>query len=45
MNVFENMLLRRIFGIRRDEMIAGWRKFHNEQLHNFPSSPNIIRMT
>jgi hypothetical protein len=42
--VFENRVLRRIFGPKRDEMIGGWRKLHNEKLHNLYPSPNIIRM-
>jgi hypothetical protein len=42
--VFENRVLRRIFGPRRDEVTGDWRKLHNEELHNFYSSPNIIRM-
>jgi hypothetical protein len=37
-------VLRRIFGLERDEIIGGWRKLHNQELHNFYSSPNIIRM-
>jgi hypothetical protein len=36
--------LRRIFGPKRDEVTRGWRKWHNEELHNLYSSPNIIRM-
>jgi hypothetical protein len=36
--------LRRIFGPKRDEVTGGWRKLHNEELHNLYSSPNIIRM-
>jgi hypothetical protein len=44
LRVFENRMLRRIFGPRRDEMIGGWRKLHNEELHDFYSSPNIIGM-
>jgi hypothetical protein len=43
--VFENRVLRIIFGPKRDEVIGGWRKLHNEKLHNLHSSPNIIRMT
>jgi hypothetical protein len=39
---FENRLLRRIFGLREDDIAGGWRKFHNEELHNSYSSPNII---
>jgi hypothetical protein len=42
--VFENRVLRRIFGPKRDEVTRGWRKLHNEELHNLYSSPNIIRM-
>jgi hypothetical protein len=42
--VFENSVLRRIFGPKRDEVTEGWRKLHNEELHNLYSSPSIIRM-
>jgi hypothetical protein len=42
--VFENRVLRRIFGTKRDEVIGGWRKLHNEELHNLYCSPSIIRM-
>jgi hypothetical protein len=42
--VFENRVLRTIFGPKRDEVPRGWRKLHNEELHNVHSSPNIIRM-
>jgi hypothetical protein len=42
--VFENRVLRRIFGPKRDEVMGDWRKLHNEELHNLYSSPNIIRM-
>jgi hypothetical protein len=42
--VFENRVLRRIFGPKRDEVTGGWRKLHNEELHNLYSSPNIIGM-
>jgi hypothetical protein len=42
--VFENRVLRRIFGLKRDEVTGGWRKVHNEELHNLYSSPSIIRM-
>jgi hypothetical protein len=44
LRVFENRVLRRIFGLRRDEMIESWRKLHKEELHNLYSSPSIIRM-
>jgi hypothetical protein len=37
-------VLRGIFGQKRDEIVGGWRKLHNEKLHNLYSSPNIIRM-
>jgi hypothetical protein len=42
--VFENRVLRRIFGPKRDEVTGGWRKPHNEELHNLYFSPSIIRM-
>jgi hypothetical protein len=42
--VFENRVLRRIFGPKRDEVTGEWRKLYNEELHNLYSSPNIIRM-
>jgi hypothetical protein len=42
-NVFENRVLRRILGPRRDEIIGCWRKLHNDALHNLYSSPD--RMT
>jgi hypothetical protein len=42
--VFENRVLRRIFGPKRDEVTGGLRKLHNEELHSFYSSPSIIRM-
>jgi hypothetical protein len=42
--VFENSVLRRIFGSKKDEVIGGWRKLHNAELHNLYSSPSIIRM-
>jgi hypothetical protein len=42
--VFENRVLRRIYGPKRDEVTGGWRKLHNEELHNLYSSPSIIRM-
>jgi hypothetical protein len=41
--VFENRVLRRIFGRKRDEVTREWRKLHNEELHNLYSSPDIIR--
>jgi hypothetical protein len=44
LRVFENRLLREIFGPKRDEVIGGWRKLHNEELHNLYGLPGIIRM-
>jgi hypothetical protein len=41
--VFENRVLRRIFGPKRDEVTGEWRKLHNEELHNSYSSPDVIR--
>jgi hypothetical protein len=43
--VFENRVLRRISGPKRDEIIGGWTKLRNEECYNLYSSPNIIRMT
>jgi hypothetical protein len=40
--VFENRVLRRIFGPKRDGVMGGWRKLHNEELYNLYSSPSII---
>jgi hypothetical protein len=42
--VLETRTLRRIFGPKGDEMIAGWRKLHNEELHNLYSSPRTTEM-
>jgi hypothetical protein len=44
LRVFENRVLRRIFGPKRDEVTGGWRKLRNEEIHNLSSSPSIIRM-
>jgi hypothetical protein len=44
LRVFENRLLRRISGLKRNEATGGWRKLHNEEPHNLYSSPSIIRM-
>jgi hypothetical protein len=37
-------VLRGIFGLKRDEVIGGWRKLHNGDLHKLYSSPSVIRM-
>jgi hypothetical protein len=42
--VFENRVLRRIFGPKRDEVTGEWRKLHHEELHDLYSSPSIIRI-
>jgi hypothetical protein len=42
--VFENRVLKRIFGTKRNGVTGGWRKLHNEELHNVYSSPNKIRI-
>jgi hypothetical protein len=44
LRVFENRVLRRIFGPKRDEVTGGWRKLHNKELHGLYSSPSIIRV-
>jgi hypothetical protein len=44
LRVFENRVMRRICGLKRDEVTGGWRKQHNEELHNLYSSQHIIRM-
>jgi hypothetical protein len=43
LRVFENRVLRRIFGPKRDEVTEEWRKLHNEELHNLYSTPGITR--
>jgi len=45
LRVFENMVLRRIFGPRRDEVTGEWRRMHKEELNDLYSSPNIVRVT
>jgi hypothetical protein len=44
LRVFENRVLRKAFGLKRDEVIGEWRKLHNEELRDLYSSSSIIRM-
>jgi hypothetical protein len=44
LKVFESVVLRRVFGSKRDEMVVGLRELHNEELHNLYFSRNIFRM-
>jgi hypothetical protein len=44
LRVFDNMVLRRIFGPRRDEVTGEWRRLHNEEINDLYSSPNIVRV-
>jgi hypothetical protein len=44
LKVFENMVLRRIFGPRRDEVTGEWRRLHDEELNDLYCSPNIVRV-
>ena len=44
LRVFENTVLRRIFGPRRDEVTGEWRRLRNEELNDLYSSPNIVRV-
>jgi hypothetical protein len=44
LRVFENRVLRRIFGPKRDEVTSEWRKLHNKEIHDLYSSPSIIRI-
>ena len=44
LRVFENMVLRRIFEPRRDEVTGQWRRLHNEELNDLYCSPNIVRV-
>jgi hypothetical protein len=44
LRVFENRVLKRIFGPRRDEVTGEWRRLHNEELNDLYTSPNIVRV-
>ena len=44
LRVFENRVLRRIFGLKRDEVTGEWRKLQNEELNDLYCSPNIVRV-
>jgi hypothetical protein len=44
LRMFENRVLRRIFGLKNDEVMGKWRKFHNKQLHDLYSSQSIIKI-
>jgi hypothetical protein len=44
LRVFENRVLRRIFGPKKDEVTGGWRKLHNAELHGLYSSPSLVRV-
>jgi len=44
LRVFENKVLRRTFGPRRDVITGEWRRLHNQELNDLYSSPNIVRV-
>ena len=44
LRAFENRVLRRVFGPKRDEVTGEWRKLHNEKLNDLYSLPNIVRV-
>jgi hypothetical protein len=44
LRVFENRVLRRVFGPKRDEVIGEWRKLHNEELNDLYSLPSIVQV-
>jgi hypothetical protein len=45
LKVFDNGVLREIFGAKRDEVTGEWKRLHNEELYGLQSSPNFIRLT
>jgi len=45
LKVFENRVMRRMFGPKREEVAGDWRRLHNEELCNLFASPNIVRVT
>ena len=45
LRVFENRILRRVFGPKRDEVTGEWRKLHNEELNDLYCSPNFVQVT
>jgi hypothetical protein len=44
LRLFKKRVLRRIFGPKRDELMGGWKKLHNKELHNLYPSPSIIKI-
>jgi hypothetical protein len=44
LRVYENVVLRGIFGPKREELAGGWRRLYNDELHNFCASSNVIRV-
>jgi hypothetical protein len=45
LRVFENSVLRKIFRPKMEEVVGGWRRLHNEDIHNLYDSPNIVKVT
>jgi hypothetical protein len=44
LRVFEDRVLKMVFGLKREKVAGGWRRLHNEELHNLHTSPNIIQL-
>jgi hypothetical protein len=42
--IFDNRVIRRTFGPKKEKVAGGWRRLHNEELHNLYASPHIIRV-